>query len=98
MPRRSHCGRSPRWPWPRRRPARSPLRAAAPARLPPLALSLALAVAPVDEEAGVKAADAAMSAASQRRDLGAFLGFVADDAVFGSGGGLAIGKAAVRSE
>jgi ketosteroid isomerase-like protein len=64
----------------------------------PVALALALAATPAREEAAVKAADVAMAAASRARDLHAFLGLVADDALFGGAGGLADGKAAVRAD
>jgi ketosteroid isomerase-like protein len=63
----------------------------------PLALAASLAAgATVDEEA-VRAADAALSAASGRRDLEGFLALVADDALFAGAGGVAEGREAVRA-
>jgi ketosteroid isomerase-like protein len=61
-------------------------------------LAAALAAPPAEraDEASVKAADASMSAASQRRDADAFLAHLADDALFLAGGEVAEGKAAVR--
>jgi ketosteroid isomerase-like protein len=64
----------------------------------PVVLALALGAATARDEEAVKAADVAMAAASRDRDLAVFLGFLADDALFGAAAGLADGKAAVRAE
>ncbi|MFL5264067.1 MAG: YybH family protein [Anaeromyxobacteraceae bacterium] len=63
----------------------------------PLALAASLAAGATADEEAVKAADAALSAASGRRDADAFVALVADDALFADADGVSAGREAVRA-